>query len=60
MSESAAPEVSALKDVVENAEREAILEALRKCDYVISRTADALAISRKNLWAKMKRYDIKY
>jgi DNA-binding NtrC family response regulator len=57
---SAAPELSALKDVVENAERAAILEALRKCDYMISKTADALSISRKSLWEKMKRYDIKH
>jgi len=51
--------VTRLKDAVENAERTTILEALRECDWVIGRTADALAISRKSLWEKMKRYEIK-
>ena len=51
--------VTHLKEAVENAERTTIIEALRECDWVIGRTADALAISRKSLWEKMKRYDIK-
>ncbi len=52
--------LTTLKDAVENAERTAILKALRDCDWVIGRTADALAISRKNLWEKMRRYGISH
>jgi DNA-binding NtrC family response regulator len=47
-----------LRDSVEEAERTAILEALVRNDWAISRTADVLGISRKNLWEKMRRYRI--
>ncbi len=47
-----------LKQSMEEAERKAIIEALIDNDYRINLAADALGISRKNLWEKMKRYDI--
>jgi DNA-binding NtrC family response regulator len=47
-----------LRGSVEEAERAAILEALVRNGWAISRTADVLGISRKNLWEKMRRYRI--
>jgi DNA-binding NtrC family response regulator len=47
-----------LRGSVEAAERTAILEALVRNDWAISRTAQFLGISRKNLWEKMRRYHI--
>lgn len=47
-----------LRGSVEEAERTAILEALVRNDWAISKTAQFLGISRKNLWEKMRRYHI--
>jgi two-component system response regulator AtoC len=47
-----------LKQSIEEAERKAILIALVENDSKINQAADALGISRKNLWEKMKRYEI--
>jgi DNA-binding NtrC family response regulator len=47
-----------LKQSMEEAERKAIIDALIDYDFKINLAADALGISRKNLWEKMKRYDI--
>ncbi len=47
-----------LRQSIENAEQKAILDALVENDHKINQAADALGISRKNLWEKMKRYDI--
>ncbi len=47
-----------LKESVEKAERIAITKALQDSDRAINRAADALGISRKNLWEKMRRYGI--
>ncbi|MDR3438627.1 MAG: response regulator [Telmatospirillum sp.] len=47
-----------LRGSVGNAERNAIVEALERCDWAISRTAEHLGISRKSLWEKMRRYQI--
>ena len=47
-----------LRQSIEDAEQKAILKALAENDYIIHQAADALGISRKNLWEKMKRYDI--
>ena len=47
-----------LKKSIEEAERKAILEALAENDHKIIQAAAALDISRKNLWEKMKRYEI--
>ena len=47
-----------LRGSVEGAERTAILEALVRNDWAISKTAQILGISRKSLWAKMRRYRI--
>lgn len=47
-----------LRGSMVDAERRAILEALVRNDWAISRTAQALGISRKSLWEKMRRYQI--
>ena len=47
-----------LRQTIEEAEQKAIHLALEENDYKINHAADALGISRKNLWEKMKRYDI--
>jgi DNA-binding NtrC family response regulator len=51
-------EERALRGSVEEAERSAILEALKRNDWAISKTAMALGISRKHLWTRMRRYGI--
>ncbi|MES9855635.1 MAG: sigma-54 dependent transcriptional regulator [Sedimenticola sp.] len=58
--DSTANEVGAttLKESIAEAERRAINKALAENSGKISQAADALGISRKNLWEKMKRYDI--
>jgi transcriptional regulator with PAS, ATPase and Fis domain len=48
-----------LKEAVKLSERAAIRSALVRSDGSITKTAEALDISRKNLWEKMKRYGIK-
>lgn len=52
------PDPIDLKTAVEDAERSAILSALARADGAIGKAADLLGISRKNLWEKMRRYDI--
>jgi len=47
-----------LRRSIEQAERKAILNALVENDQKISQAATALGISRKNLWEKMRRYEI--
>ena len=47
-----------LRGSVEEAEREAIAEALNRNGWAITKTAAALGISRKSLWEKMRRYHI--
>jgi DNA-binding NtrC family response regulator len=47
-----------LRQSIEDAEQKAIHRALLESDNKISRAADALGISRKNLWEKMKRHNI--
>ncbi len=49
---------STLKESFVAAEKKAILNALARHDWTIKATADALDISRKSLWEKMKRYGI--
>ncbi len=51
-------EPPSLKEVVATTERAAIRSALTRSDWSITKAAEALAISRKNLWEKMKRYGI--
>lgn len=52
-------EAPSLKGVVKEAEIHAIHAALVRSDGAIVKAAKALGVSRKNLWEKMKRYDIK-
>ncbi|MCU7931932.1 MAG: sigma-54 dependent transcriptional regulator [Candidatus Thiodiazotropha sp. (ex Codakia rugifera)] len=47
-----------LRQSIEEAERKAINRALAENEGKISQAADALGISRKNLWEKMKRHGI--
>jgi transcriptional regulator with PAS, ATPase and Fis domain len=52
----AAPEISrSLADYLATVEREFIQGVLQECDGQITRTAEALGISRKNLWERMRR-----
>lgn len=48
-----------LRDAVESAERSSIRAALEATEGAISAAARRLGISRKNLWEKMRRYDMK-
>lgn len=48
-----------LKQAVKVSETTAIRSALVQSDRSVSKAAEALDISRKNLWEKMKRYGIK-
>lgn len=52
---SAAP---SLREAVDEAERLAIRTALEAHGWAIQKAADALGISRKNLWEKMRRHGI--
>ena len=47
-----------LRGSVAEVERATIAEALIRNDWAISKTARLLGISRKNLWEKMRRYQI--
>jgi len=47
-----------LRKSTEEAERKAILNALVESNHKINQAAVTLGISRKNLWEKMKRYQI--
>lgn len=55
---TAASTLPLLHAVVEDAERGHIRKALTHCEGSLGKTADALGISRKTLWEKMKRLDI--
>jgi two-component system response regulator AtoC len=57
-SEEHPPPPPDLKSAVEDAERKTILSALTFSDGSISKAAEALGISRKNLWEKMHRLGI--
>jgi len=50
--------ITTLRQSIEEAEQKAIQQALLENEYKINQAADALGISRKNLWEKMKRYEI--
>lgn len=47
-----------LKEIVTKAEYEAVMKALVENRCRIAKTAEALGITRKNLWEKMKKHDI--
>ncbi|MES9842957.1 MAG: helix-turn-helix domain-containing protein, partial [Candidatus Thiodiazotropha endolucinida] len=51
-------DTTTLKETIEEAERKSIARALAENNGKINQTADSLGISRKNLWEKMKRYEI--
>ena len=50
--------ITTLRESIEEAEQKALLKALVENDHKINQAAAALGISRKNLWEKMKRYNI--
>ncbi|MES9971295.1 MAG: sigma-54 dependent transcriptional regulator [Candidatus Thiodiazotropha sp.] len=50
--------MTTLRESIETAERKAIIMALTENEGKMSQAADALGISRKNLWEKMKRHGI--
>ncbi|MFL9824689.1 MULTISPECIES: response regulator [Rhodoplanes] len=47
-----------LRSSLEEAERAAIVDALARNDWAVTKTAQGLGISRKSLWEKMRRYRI--
>lgn len=47
-----------LKEAMEHYEERLLRETLEHHEWRIAETAESLGISRKNLWEKMKRYDI--
>lgn len=49
---------TSLRETVDEAERVAIRMALDNSGWAIQKAADALGISRKNLWEKMRRHGI--
>jgi DNA-binding NtrC family response regulator len=51
---------SSLRDQLHQHERHVIERALALCDYQIAETAAHLGISRKNLWERMKKLEIKH
>ena len=52
------PETGVLKEVNVQAEKDLILETLKKCNYNRTLTAESLHVSRKTLFNKMKRYGL--
>lgn len=52
-------ELPPLHDHMDFVEKDYIIQVLERHDWQISESADALKISRKTLWEKMKRYDIR-
>ncbi|MEZ5174348.1 MAG: sigma-54 dependent transcriptional regulator [Bacteroidia bacterium] len=50
--------IMSLKDVVEEAEKRAILQALESTNYNKSRTAELLGVDRKTLYNKIQSYQI--
>jgi len=54
-SNAAATAPARLADFVAQSERRHIARVLEECDGHLGRTAEALGISRKNLWEKMKK-----
>lgn len=57
--EAADGDGGSLREAVERTERNVILQALTRCQWHVAEAAQALGISRKNLWEKMRRYDIR-
>ena len=54
----ATPAQVALKDYLERCARDHITQILEEHAWRVAETAAALGISRKNLWEKMRRYEI--
>jgi Nif-specific regulatory protein len=51
--------MESLKDKVKEIEKEEILNALRECNWVMSRAARKLGITERMIGYKMKKYQIK-
>jgi transcriptional regulator of acetoin/glycerol metabolism len=56
---NAEPNPAAQEDALGRAEREAVLHALERCHWNITRTARYLSMSRNNLYRKLKKHGIK-
>ena len=50
--------ITSLKEIIQAKEKECILQALKQCNYNLSRTAKTLRISRDTLYRKIKEYEI--
>lgn len=53
-----AEDITNLRAVMENYEKHVLMETLELHQWRIAETAASLDISRKNLWEKMKKYDL--
>jgi len=51
--------MESLKDKVKEIEKEEILNALRECNWVMSKAARKLGITERMIGYKMKKYQIK-
>jgi DNA-binding NtrC family response regulator len=51
-------DVSGLEEATDIAERQVIIDALKKCAYNKTKTAEYLKISRSTLYNKMREYNI--
>lgn len=50
--------MGSLKDKLEDMEREAILMALKECDWVMARAARLLGITERMIGYKVRKYNI--
>ena len=50
--------MSSLKDKLEDMEREAILMALKECDWVMAKAARLLGITERMIGYKVRKYNI--
>lgn len=51
--------MTSLKDRIEHLEKEAIINALRECDWVQARAAEYLGITERMIGYKIKKYKIR-
>ena len=51
--------MSTLKDQVEDMERQAIIQALRECDWIKAKAARKLEITERMIGYKIRKYEIR-
>ena len=50
--------MSSLKEKIEDLERQAIIEALKECDWVMAKAARKLGITERMIGYKIKKYGL--